>query len=359
MIPAVVVGSGFGCRIQIPALRGAGFEVVGLVGTDAARTSQRAADNLVPQAYTDLDEAIEQTGRGLVAVSTPPYTHGPLILKALSHGCHVLCEKPFARDAAEARTMLKAAEGAGVVHALGNEFRFEPERAAISRTIAEGKIGEPRFFSFTQYLQWLIGDEKAIMPDWWFDVAEGGGWLGAWGSHLVDWIREWLGEIESVSAVVSVLESREAGADDSFTARFRLANGAEGVMQQTAASWGPHMTMVRVAGNEGSIWLDGATAWIADRAGTRKLAIPGDLELPPPPPSSTDPRLRNPDWEAMNYLELGPYTRLCESIHARIEGRVPPSPVPFATFADGVVNMEVLDAIRASSAKGGELVRLR
>ena len=46
MLKAIVVGTGFGCRIQIPALRGAGFEVVGLVGSDPSRTAERAAANV-------------------------------------------------------------------------------------------------------------------------------------------------------------------------------------------------------------------------------------------------------------------------------------------------------------------------
>ena len=58
-------------------------------------------------------------GVDAVAVATPPHAHAAIVLAALAAGKHVLCEKPFARNAAEARTMLAAAEGAGVVHLLG------------------------------------------------------------------------------------------------------------------------------------------------------------------------------------------------------------------------------------------------
>src|SRR5258706_4092098 len=109
----LVVGTGFGCRIQVPAFRGAGFKVAGLVGTDLARTRERAAANGVPEAFADLGKAIDATGADVVAISTPPFTHCELSIQALEAGCHVLCEKPFARDAAEARAMLAAAEKAG------------------------------------------------------------------------------------------------------------------------------------------------------------------------------------------------------------------------------------------------------
>ena len=130
---AVVVGTGFGCRIQVPALRAAGFDVRGIVGTDAARTRERAALNGIPHAFTDLAEAITEVGADAVAIATPPATHRALVLQAIAAGCHVLCEKPFAMDQDEAREMLAAAEDAGIVHALGNEFRWEAGRAMAAR----------------------------------------------------------------------------------------------------------------------------------------------------------------------------------------------------------------------------------
>src|SRR3546814_8078286 len=57
-IPALVVGTGFGCRTHVPALRAAGFDVVGLVGADAARTARRAEKSGIVASYTDLDDAI-------------------------------------------------------------------------------------------------------------------------------------------------------------------------------------------------------------------------------------------------------------------------------------------------------------
>src|SRR5262245_14278687 len=106
---AVVAGTGFGCRIQIPALRAAGFAVVGLVGANPDRTKERANANGVAEAFTDLDEAIDKTRPTAVAISTPPHAHGEAALTAVAHGCHVLCEKPFAKDTNEARAMLEAA----------------------------------------------------------------------------------------------------------------------------------------------------------------------------------------------------------------------------------------------------------
>ena len=352
LIPALVVGTGFGCRTQIPALRGAGFEVAGLVGTNPERTAQRAAANGVPKSFTDLDHAIRETNSEIVAISTPPNTHGALALKALSHGCHVLCEKPFARNSAEGNDMLKAAEAAGKVHLLGNEFRFLPQTAAIARAIAEGMIGEPRLGSFVQYSGFVSAFEDGI-PDWWFDPGQGGGWLGASGSHLVDQIRFWLGEFAAVSATFATVTASRGPVEDSFSARFTLENGFEGVIQQSSGAFGPPAELTRISGTKGTIWIDGATALLADSAGERELPIPPDLVLPPPPPLSDDPRHSRLEWQIIAAAELAPYSQLCRVLHAAVTGRSSPSPVAPATFADGVANMAVLDAIRASERNGG------
>jgi hypothetical protein len=73
----------------------------------------------------------------------------------------------------------------------------------------------------------------------------------------------------------------------------------------------------------------------------------------PAQPPRDDPRQR------FTHLELGPYTKLCEVLRAGVEGRGCDSAVPVPTFADGVAGTDVLDAIRASAAKGGTLVPVR
>jgi predicted dehydrogenase len=350
--PALVVGTGFGCRIHVPALRAAGFDVVGLVGTDAERTRKRAEASGIPQAFTDLDDAVKHTSAKVVSVATPPHTHGPLSLLAISRGCHVLCEKPFARDTQEARAMLEAAQRAGVVHILGHEFRWTPDRAILARSIREGLIGKPRLAILASYMG-LVASAEAKMPRWWFDEQAGGGWLGAQGSHIIDQVRTALGEFVSLSATLPTVSAREGVAEDSYSIRFQLANGVEGILQHTAGAWGAGTTMTRIAGTEGTVWVESGTVKIADRNGARDLPVPDDLGLPPPPPPSDDPRHR------FSGIELGPFTRLCEAMRAAVDGKAPSAAVPVPTFADGVAGMEVLDAIRKSAANNGELVRLR
>lgn len=349
-LTAIVVGTGFGCRIHVPALRAAGFEVAGLVGTRPDKLERKAAEAGIPAFFTDLDEAIEMTGAKVVTVATTPATHASLALKAIARGCHVLCEKPFAFNAVEGAALLDAAEKAGIVHMVAHEFRWLPERALFGRAIADGLIGEPRFLAMDQFIP-FCADPEARLPKWWFDADAGGGWLGAGGSHLLDQIRAWLGDFASVSARLMTVSDRSDVADDSYSLRFTMQNGLEGSMQQSAGAWGPTTTLWRCAGSKGTVWIDAGKVMVADKAGTRELDVPDDLLLPPaPPPAEGAARL--------SHFEMGPFTRLAEALRDAIEGRAVTAPVAIPTFRDGLASMRMMDAIRASSAAGGALQTL-
>lgn len=351
-IPAIVVGTGFGCRTHVPALRAAGFEVVGLVATNAERLTRKAAEQGIPAIFTDLDEAISKSGAKVVTIATSPGTHGRLALTAIARGCHVLCEKPFAFDAAEARGLVDAAEKAGVVNLVAHEFRWMPDRALFGRAITDGLIGEPRFLVLNQFLQ-FCADTETRLPKWWFDAGQGGGWLGASGSHIIDQTRAWLGDFASLSATLPLVSERRDVAEDTYSMRFTLKNGVEGSMQQTAGAWGPMATMWRCAGTHGTVWTEGGKVFVANKDGTSELPVPDDLILPPPPPAA-DPNSAN----RLSHFELGPFTRLCEALRDGVEGRDVKSAVSVPTFRDGLACMQVLDAMRASAAQGGTLQTL-
>ncbi|MCE7796240.1 Gfo/Idh/MocA family oxidoreductase [Sphingobium sufflavum] len=362
-IAAIVVGTGFGCRVHVPALRAAGFEVVALVGRDPDRLARKAAEQGIPASFTDLDAAIDAaSGAGdaasgganatLVTVATTPDTHAALSQRAIARGCHVLCEKPFALDAAEGERLVEAAERAGVVHMLSHEFRWLPERAMFGRAIAGGLIGEPRFLALDQFIP-FCADPAARLPHWWFDPTAGGGWLGAGGSHLIDQIRCWLGDFHSISASLLTVSDRQGGAEDSYSMRFRLKNGVEGSMQQSAGAWGPPASLTRCAGSTGTVWIDAGKVFVADRDGTRELAIDDDLRLPPAPAVTDAKGVSRPAA-----FETGPFIRLCEAMKAAIEGAPVPGAIPPPRFQDGLATMRVMDAMRASSASGGALQTL-
>jgi predicted dehydrogenase len=345
---AVVVGTGFGVITHLRALQAAGFEVHALVGRDQQKASARAAMFGVARATTSLADALAQPGVDVVAIATPPHTHAAIALDAIAAGKHVVCEKPFAADASEARAMLAAAERVGVVHLLGTEFRFATGQAHFTRAIAQGVIGTPRFGLFQLQIPSLV-DPRAELPAWWELEGDGGGWLGAYGSHVVDQIRVTLGEFAAVSASLQTLAPRAMTADDTFTVQFALASGVEGLMHSSCAIGGQFVATTKVTGTDGSAWLQGDDVWVDNGSGPRQLETPDDLRNDAPVPPPAELLHTTYDMWHSTGLDLSPYTRLYAVLRDRVLGNSVPAEPVAATFADGVAGQAVLDAIRRSA----------
>ena len=248
--------------------------------------------------------------------------------------------------------MLAAAQESGVVHLLGCEFRWDPGQATLARAVVAGQVGRAQMGTFILHVP-LLADPSAEVPEWWADRRQGGGWLGAHGSQVIDQIRVTLGEFDSVCASLPHLGQRDMSAEDAFVVHFRMASGAVGTLQSTSGDFGPPIVITRVVGSQGTAWIEGvgSTVKVADRSGTRTVPVADDL------PAGAGPSL--PDglvttaYERMisHGMDFAPYTRLAEIFRCLIEGSPPPPGPPAADFADGVRQMAVLDAVRTSAAE--------
>jgi predicted dehydrogenase len=347
---AGVIGTSFGARIHVPALRQAGFDVVALVGVDPARTARRVERLGIAHACTSLAEALE-LGLDAVSIASPPATHAPLAAAAIDAGCHVVCEKPFTLNAAEAEELVHRRTAAGVVGMVGHEFRWSPAQSCIAWGLDQGMIGTPTMAVSASFISML---RSFPMPEWWSDPTLGGGWLNASGSHRIDALRQWFGEVEAVSAGLSAIRVPGSGADgsgvdDGFTIRCTMRNGTDVALVQSGAAVGPGASMTRVVGTTGTMWAEGDTVYVADDSspGGRVLLPPPELVLPNVDALATGP------LADMTRSELPPYIRLAQAFRAAIEGRpYAPGPHP-ATFDDGLACMRVLSAVRGSASDGG------
>jgi predicted dehydrogenase len=348
-----VVGTGFGCYTHVRALRASGFDVLALVGRDPAKTAERARLFDVPRPLPSLADALAVPGVDAVTIATPPQTHAALALEAIVAGRHVLCEKPFTATLDEARTVLGAAESAGVVHLLGTEFRWDAGQAGLAQAVQQGEIGEPRLATWLMHVP-VLADPESVVPDWWADSGARGGWLWAHGSQLIDQIRMTLGEFEGVSAhLVKVVDRPAMSADDGFVVHFRMRNGTVGVMESTAADWGI-LVETRVTGSRGAAWIEGvgAKVKVAGPSGVVTRPVPDGVadEVAPPLPDGAV----TTTYERMITfgVEYGPYIRLTAAFRDLIDGRDFEGPPP-PTFADGVAQMAVLEAIMDSAHNDG------
>ena len=342
-----VVGTGFGCVTHVRALRAAGFDVKAVVGRHPERTAERARQFGVDVACTSLEEALGLDGVEAVTVATPPHTHGPLVLEAVAAGRHVLCEKPFALDAAEARAVLAAAEEARIVHLLGTEFRWDAGQATLARAVAAGAVGSPRLATVLLHVP-MLADAGAEVPEWWADADAGGGWLGAHGSQVIDQLRVTLGEFEGVSAALPHVAGRTQSAEDAFVVHFRMRSGCVGVMAsslQISSVSKPRCSRIM---KTCAVFAGSRPRHSSSFAKNSLCSSAGDGGGSEPLP----PGVLHTAYDHMiaHGLDLPPYTRLAETFRDLILGRsIPAEPRP-ATFADGVAQMAVLDAIRTSAA---------
>lgn len=198
-----VIGTGFGAQVHLPALAALpSFEIAALCGRDLAKVEQLADIYDIRHVFTDYRDLIACPEVEAITVATPPALHHPTAVAAIAAGKHVLCEKPMARNANEAREMARMAETTGVTAMLCHEFRFAPARAWMKELIDEGYLGAVSLVQLS-FLRPLLADPRGRSWNWLMDAEAGGGMLGALGSHFVDTLRWWFGEISEVAGLAA------------------------------------------------------------------------------------------------------------------------------------------------------------
>jgi predicted dehydrogenase len=345
-----VIGTGFGSTVQIPAFRAhPRVQVVGIASGRPGRARQIAESFEVPHAFDDWTQLI-RADLDLVSITTPPYLHREMALAAAGAGRHILCEKPMALSAAEATAMLSAADAAGVRHVIDHELRFNPNRRKVRALIADGFIGAPRHALITQ-----VGPGRADPSrpwTWWSDAERGGGFLGALGSHQIDLLRYWLGEIAGAAGAIASYvterpdpdrggQPRRVTADDFASFTLRFASGAVATVLISAVTAHPRGPRLEVWGAEGTLILDETERLWGARRG-RELEELSEAETLAAAPG-------------MDYVPLWglSFRRLVDHLAEAILDGGPVAPA--ATFADGLVVQQVMDAIRASAGSARPL----
>ena len=151
---------------------------------------------------TDWRKVIERDDVDIVDISVPTHLHHDIAVAAAKAGKHIFCEKPFALTLAEAKSMYEAADAAGIVHYLNHNYRRCPAVMLAKRLIDEGQIG--RIFHWRgAYLQdWIVDPEFPLTWHLQKDKA-GTGPHGDLNSHSVDLARFLVGDIKSVSAMMT------------------------------------------------------------------------------------------------------------------------------------------------------------
>ncbi|NNK63306.1 MAG: Gfo/Idh/MocA family oxidoreductase [Gemmatimonadetes bacterium] len=343
-----IIGASFARAAYLPALRHVEGAAVVAIASARMESAERAAREFdVAHAYDDWEAMLAAHTLDLVCIATPTVLHEAQTIAAIAAGAHVLCEKPTAMDAGGAARMLRAAEAAGRVHMIDHELRFNPNRMRIAELIADGALGEIRHVDITNVGKAWGNPSSRREGDWWSLAEQGGGRLGANGSHQVDLLRWWLGDVAWVSggAPVVVPERRDpetgnawlATADDLAYFTLEMESGAVAQVLMSGVAAHNLGNRTRICGSQGTLVLDNGDERL------RFAAAGADFEdITVPDPNAALDGVNAGIW---NVSVVALMRELCDAIR---EGR---APARGATFHDGLANQRVLDAVRVSMAE--------
>ncbi|HEY8559554.1 MAG TPA: Gfo/Idh/MocA family oxidoreductase [Pyrinomonadaceae bacterium] len=348
-----IIGTGFARRVQIPAFLACENARVASVASGRAENAEKAAREFGVAHFTgDWRETIENEAVDLVCITTPPATHYEITLAALHAGKHVLCEKPMAMTAREARAMTEKAKEKGVLALIDHELRFLDGRRKAFELLRSGAIGKVRHAK-ANFRAPHRGD-AATPWNWWSDKRAGGGALGALGSHIIDSFNWFLGtEISRVfcqlQTHVKEREDAETGArrqvttDDEASLIVRFADGdltkdATGQISVSMTEYPKYRHRMEFFGTDGALRVEARGEVFLARAGESDwTAAEADLGRNVEGVADTG--------FARGFMNFAP--AIVDAISAGetfIEHA--------ATFEDGVKVQKVLDAAHESNESG-------
>jgi predicted dehydrogenase len=309
----------------IPALqRGTTGEVVAIASRDLDK-AQRAARALgIARAYGSYEELLADAEVDAVYNPLPNHLHVPWSVRAAEAGKHVLCEKPIACSAEEARALLAARDRAGVQ--IGEAFmvRTQPRWLAVRDLVRSGRIGDLKLIvgHFSYYRR--DPNDVRSRVDW------GGGVLLDIGCYPTT-LSRWLFAAEPDDVVGLLERDPEFGTDRLVSALLRFPSGQ--AVFTVAGQLVSHQRM-QVLGTRGRI----------------------DVEIPFNTPSDRPSRVFVDDGsdlsgsgiETLEFPAVDQYTLMADRFADAVRG-AGPVPVP---LEDAVPNMAVLDALFRSAETG-------
>jgi predicted dehydrogenase len=203
----------------IPAMqRSQWCEIVAIASRDFAKADESAERLNIPTAYGSYGELLADNSIEAVYNPLPNHLHVPWTIKAAEAGKHVLCEKPVALDAAEARTLIDVRDRTGVRIQEAFMVRTHPQWLETRRLIHTGKIGSLR--SITGFFSYFNDDLTNIRNQ----LELGGGALMDIGCYPIT-ISRFMYETEPRRVLGLIERDAETGTDTLTTAVLDFPNG--------------------------------------------------------------------------------------------------------------------------------------
>ena len=353
-----LVGSGFIGPHHLDAVRRISYaRPLGVAGSSAKQSKEKAVSLGLERAYADYHELIADPEILVIHNTTPNHLHFAVNAAAIKAGKHIISDKPLGMNAAEAKELVRLAKEAGVFNGVTFNYRGNPLVQHARRAIAEGEIGEPRFVHGHYLQDWLLRDTDY---SWRVEPEKNGPAqaLGDIGSHWCDITEHVTGRrithvLADITTSVPVRQGHKMQLEDLASALLRFDNGAKGSFSVGQICAGHKNDLVlEVNGAKKSMkWRQESQndLWIGERDEANRVL-------------QKDPSLMNSAGRDFANLPGGhqegwpdAFNNLVRTMYAAIANWKPGmalSPM-IATFEDGYRANCVVDAIIASAKAGG------
>jgi predicted dehydrogenase len=291
-----------------------GVELAAVAARELGRAREAADRWGAPLAFGSYDELIASDEVDAVYIATPASLHREPAVAAIAAGKHVLCEKPFAANADDARLIADAAESGDVVVMEAFHWRYHPYADQIRRTIDSGALG--RIDRIEAVFD--VADGRIPRDDIRWDRSIGGGATMDLGCYPIQWARfaaQADPDVVSATAVCPV-----DGVDGSLGAELSWPSGVTGHVHSSMIAEGDGAIWLKVIGASGTMT---ATNPLAPQNGGAVLTVETDAG------TTTE----DVDTSSTYFHQLVAFREAIER----------GSPFP-TTAADGVRNMEIVDA---------------
>jgi len=189
----------------------------------------KARNNGVENTYSNYEQLLENPEIDAVIIALPTHLHLECALRAAEAKKHIFLEKPIARNVKEAKEIVSAAYKNSVKLMVGYPLRFNTEFRELKQRISKGEFGDVEiayatYISSGPFFHRAEGYAPVPVPEWWFNKElTGGGVLIDLGSHIINLLRWYFGEITDIRAQLGYRFNMDV--EDSAMCLARFQNG--------------------------------------------------------------------------------------------------------------------------------------
>jgi predicted dehydrogenase len=240
--------------------------ITAVASRDGGRAAAYAAEHGIARSYGGYEALLDDPEVDVVYNPLPNSLHAEWTIAALRAGKPVLCEKPLASNADEARAMVAAAEAAGLPLIEAFHYVHHPVWRMIAAVLEGGEIGRP----LRLHASLKIARDRLKPDNIRFQAGLGGGATMDLGAYAINALRRCVGEEPTVLEATAELHG--PGVDLAMSARLAFPGGAEATFEASLAHEG-YESGLRIEGERGTLTCDNP---FLPRAGTMVTIEAGD-----------------------------------------------------------------------------------